>query len=171
MTALARETSGCIAETGIWDQILAQAHEPTSKQVSWYQASGLLNDRRAHRIAFPETLHVVGLEINPDNGQFVAVTDGITAGGRDISVDGMSFQHDDLVPHRFVSVSFRSPIGTEMLVAKLSWCRFSREGHYVSGGRVIVEPQPQRDLEQTIDWDSRPANVTGPDQRAELRQS
>lgn len=168
MTAVANETSDSSSATGIWDQILSQAQEPRSHQVSWYQSSGLLNDRRAHRIAFPETLHVVGLEINPNNGQFVAVADGIIAGGRDISVDGISFQHDDPVPHRFVSVSFRSPLGTETLVAKLSWCRFSREGHYVSGGRLIVEPQCN--LEQTIDWDSVPATVTGPDQRAEPRR-
>jgi hypothetical protein len=169
MTALTHEASGSSAATGIWDQILSQAQEPKSHQVSWYQSSGLLNDRRAHRVAFPETLHVVGLEINSDNGQFVAVTDVIIAGGRDISVDGISFQHKDPVPHRFVSVSFRSSLGTETLVAKLSWCRFSREGHYVSGGRLIVEPQ--RNLELSIDWDSGSVAVTGPDRRAEPRRA
>ena len=45
----------------------------------------------------------------------------------------------------------RSSFGTETLVTKLSWCHFEREGHYISGGRITVEPPLYFKLD--IDWD------------------
>ena len=134
------------------DESLSTVRETDSPRVSWYQWGGLLNDRRAHRVAFPETLLVVGLATDSATGQFVPVAEPIIAQGRDISVDGISFQHADPLPHRYVAVSFRSPFGTETLVARLSWCRFTREEHYVSGGCLTVEPQ--LNAEFNVDWDS-----------------
>ncbi|MFT4556300.1 MAG: hypothetical protein ACI8P0_005421 [Planctomycetaceae bacterium] len=136
------------------DEVLSTVQETDSPRVSWHQWGGLLNDRRAHRVAFPETLHVVGLTTDSDTGQFIPATEPIIAQGRDISVDGISFQHADPLPHRYVAVSFRSPFGSETVVARLSWCRFAGEDRYVSGGRLTVEPQLNEEL--NIDWDSLP---------------
>jgi hypothetical protein len=136
------------------DEVLSTVRETDSPRVSWHQWGGLLNDRRAHRVAFPETLLVVGLATDSVTGQFIPVTEPIIAKGRDVSVDGISFQHADPLPHRYVAVSFRSPFGSETLVARLSWCRFAREDRYVSGGRLTVEPQ--LDAELNIDWDAMP---------------
>lgn len=136
------------------DEVLSPVRETDSPRVSWHQWGGLLNDRRAHRVAFPETLLVVGLAQDSATGQFNPVTEPIVAQGRDISVDGISFQHADPIPHRYVAVRFRSPFGFETLVARLSWCRFTRENRYVSGGRLTVEPQ--LNMELGIDWDATP---------------
>lgn len=136
------------------DDVLSTVRKTDTPRVSWHQWGGLLNDRRAHRIAFPETLHVVGLTTDSATGQLIPAAEPIIAHGRDISVDGISFQHADPLPHRYVAVSFRSPFGTETLVARLSWCRFARENHYVSGGRLTVEPELNAEL--NIDWDSLP---------------
>ena len=65
----------------------------------------------------------------------------ILVSGRDISVDGISFRHQVAIPHRYVAVRYRSSFGTETLVAKLSWYRFEREDHNISGGWLTVEPQ------------------------------
>jgi hypothetical protein len=152
MTAIANLTSSPASSAKSLDEVLSTVRESDSPRVSWYQWGGLLNDRRAHRVAFPEILHVVGLNTNSDTGQFVQVSEPIVASGRDISVDGISIRHEVPLPHRYVAVSYRSPFGTETLVAKLSWCRFEREGRYVSGGRLTVEPQLESEL--NIDWDS-----------------
>lgn len=133
------------------DGALSRASETEPRRVSWHQWGGLLNDRRAHRIAFPETLHVVGMA-ESDSGQLVPATEPIVARGRDISVDGISFKHDEPLPHRYVAVSYRSPLGTETMIARLSWCRFAREDRYISGGRLTEVPQLNPEL--NIDWDS-----------------
>ena len=70
---------------------------------------------------------------------------------RGIAVDGISFRHQVAIPHRYVAVRYRSSSGTETLVTKLSWCHFEREGHYISGGRLTVEPPLYFKLD--IDWD------------------
>jgi hypothetical protein len=140
MSALANSTPG-IETAKTLGEVLSSVRETDSPKVSWHQWGSLLNDRRAHRVAFPATLHVVCLDMNSDTGQFSPASEAIIGQGRDISVDGISFQHDVPLPHKFVAVSFRSPLGTETLVAKLSWCRFARKDKYVSGGRLIVEPQ------------------------------
>lgn len=133
------------------DGALSSASETQTRRVRWHQWGGLLNDRRAHRIAFPETLHVVGMA-ESDSGQLVPAAEPIIARGRDISVDGISFKHDEPLPHRYVAVSYRSALGTETMIARLSWCRFAREDRYVSGGRLTEVPQLNSEL--NIDWDS-----------------
>jgi hypothetical protein len=152
MTALASLTSSRASSTNLLDDDQAIDRESASPRVSWYQWGGLLNDRRSHRVAFPESLHVVGLNTSSETAELVQVSEPIIARGRDISVDGISFRHEVPLPHRYVAVSYRSPFGTETLVAKLTWCRFEREGHYVSGGRISVEPQLNSEL--NVDWDS-----------------
>ena len=136
------------------DEVLSTVGETDSPRLSWHQWGGLLNDRRAHRVAFPEMLLVVGLTADSATGQLIPATGPIIAHGRDISVDGISFQHANPLPHRYVAVSFRTPFGSETLVARLSWCRFTRENRYVSGGRLTVEPE--LNMELNVDWDEIP---------------
>lgn len=152
MTVLTSLPTGSESSSRTLDEILSTVRQADSPRVSWHQSGGLLNDRRAHRVAFSETLHVVGLTMDSETGQFVPVSKPVIARGRDISIDGISFRHDEPLPHRFVAVSYRSPFGTETLVAELSWCRFACKDNYVSGGRLSVETQ--LDGELSIDWAS-----------------
>lgn len=151
MTAIANLTTSSASSAKSLNEVISTVRKSDSLRVSWYQWGGLLNDRRAHRVAFPQKLQVVGLSTNSDTGQFMPVSEAIVASGRDISVDGISFRHEVALPHRYVAVRYRSPFGTKTHVAKLSWCRFEREGHYISGGRLTGEPQLDSELD--INWD------------------
>lgn len=136
--------------SGLQDYLPAITENEDSPRLSWYRSGGLLNERRAHRVAFPELLHVVGLESDPQRNQFITAPEAVIANGRDISIDGISFCHSERIPHRYVAVSFCSPFGTQTLVAKLLWCRFVREKHYMSGGQLIANPAYHSDID--IDW-------------------
>lgn len=138
------------SNTGTPEYIPPFIQSADSPRLSWYRSGGLLNERRAHRVAFPEVLHVVGLDTDADGKEFVAASNEIIARGRDISVDGLSFCHACHIPHRYVAVSFRSPFGTQTLVVKLLWCRFVRENDYTSGGQLVTNPAYNSDIE--IDW-------------------
>lgn len=154
MTVLTNLPTDSESSSRTLDEVLSTVRGTDSPSVSWHQSGGLLNDRRAHRVAFSETLYVVGLTVDSESDQFVPVSESVIARGRDISIDGISFQHDEPLPHRYVAISYRSPSGTETLVAKLSWCRFARKDNYVSGGRLTAETQ--LDHEFNIDWDALP---------------
>lgn len=155
MTVLTTSTADAGTAINAWDEARLSLPLARTPQVSWHRSSALFCCRRFHRVAFPEPLHVVGLIIDPETGQFRVDSDRMVARGRDISVGGISFRHNEPLPHQFVAVSFRSPFGTKTLVAKLSWCRFAREGYYMSGGRLI--DHPRGDIEFDIDWDLFPA--------------
>lgn len=132
------------------DYLPAITENEESPRLTWYRSGGLLNERRAHRVAFPELLHVIGLKLAPDHNRFMTDCEAVIGKGRDISVDGISFYHTEHIPHRYVAVSFRSPFGTQTMVAKLLWCRFVREKHYMSGGQLIANPAYHSDID--IDW-------------------
>lgn len=170
MTLLANSKPVSRTPASTLDELLSHAENAGLPQVSWHQWGGLSSDQRGcqilspgalyfsrdtHRIPFYEPLYIVGLEIDPSNGQFVVAAEGHDASGRDISAEGISFRHDRAVPHRFVAISFRESFGTKTLVAKLSWCRFSRKAHYVSGGRLVKDAQ--LDTELNVDWDALPS--------------
>lgn len=110
----------------------------------------------SHRIPFPESLYVVGLEFDPDEGQFNAVSDRIVASGRDISADGIAFHHEERILHRFVAVGFREACETKMLVVKLAWSRVIGHRDYLSSGGLIVTPRLSPDLK--INWGSMPSS-------------
>jgi hypothetical protein len=58
--------------------------------------------------------------------------------GKDISPTGISFFHEQPLPHRRAIVSFEHPdVGTFTMEIDLSWCQFTGTGWYVSGGRLL----------------------------------
>jgi len=78
------------------------------------------------------------------------------ASGRDISQEGISFSHKKPIPQKLVQVTFNptddQPVS---VIVELTWCRFSRDGTYQSGGKFRkTEPQQQP---ASIDWESLPA--------------
>jgi hypothetical protein len=69
--------------------------------------------------------------------QFRPCAPPVVVQGRDISVDGLSFLHGQPLPYRYAAISLRTAQGVESAICRLTWCRYSREGHYVSGGKFI----------------------------------
>lgn len=58
--------------------------------------------------------------------------------GKDISPTGISFFHEQPLPHRRAIVQFEHPdVGTFTMEIDLGWCQFTGSGWYVSGGRLI----------------------------------
>ena len=71
--------------------------------------------------------------------------------GRNVSLHGISFSHELPLPFRDVVLTFALPDGgVESMLTHLKWCRFTRDGQYHSGGRLLktVESPVGRD----IDW-------------------
>ena len=113
---------------------------------SWHQSHSLIHDRRSHRFPFEQTMCIVGLnqELQPESSP-------VRVQGRDISIDGISFRHHSPISAKFISVTYQTAVGPESLIVKLSWCRFGRDGQYVSGGRFVREaPVPAQLVRQ---WD------------------
>lgn len=67
----------------------------------------------------------------------------LTVVGKDISPSGISFFHEQPLPHRRVIVVFEHPdVGTFTLTVDLGWCQFIGAGWYISGGRLIRSLTP-----------------------------
>jgi len=63
--------------------------------------------------------------------------------GKDISQRGLSFFHDRPLPFRRAIVSLEHPEGSHFAAEiDVSWCRFTRPGWYVSGGRLLRAVSP-----------------------------
>lgn len=99
---------------------------------SWHQPGNLLQNRRSRRIPFRQTLCLYALD-----DQFQITGPPQRVRGCDISVDGLSFTHWKPLACRNAAIVFQSAQGTETHVVRLIWCRYSRQKHYVSGGRFL----------------------------------
>ena len=78
--------------------------------------------------------------------------DSKLAVGRDISLGGISFTHTDPLPCRNIAISFALDNGVlATAVTRLTWCRFTLDGVYQSGGLFLrtVEFPDSHDF----DWD------------------
>lgn len=99
---------------------------------SWQSGQQTHERREAIRVPLAQEICVIGL----DDG-FQPATEPLVMHGRDISAQGLSFSHGKPITTRFAAVSFQVATGIETVVVKLAWCRFSRPGSYVSGGKFV----------------------------------
>lgn len=99
---------------------------------SWHQAASTVHGRQSHRVPLQQSVCLTGLD-----NQFRPAAAPIVVQGRDISVDGLSFLHGQPLPFRYATVSLQTARGVESIVCRLTWCRYSREGHYISGGKFV----------------------------------
>lgn len=73
------------------------------------------------------------------NGSKMADPDeSITVVGKDFSPRGIGMYHQERLPHRFVELAIDDPqMGSVVLEIELTWCRYTKQGWYESGGRVL----------------------------------
>jgi len=101
-----------------------------------YAPTDLGERRRSSRYPFPYLirLHPVGSDgrsPDPDQQTIVVV-------GKHLSEDGLGFYHREPISHRRMIASLESSDGvTHAFVIDLSWCRFTKQGWYESGGRFL----------------------------------
>lgn len=120
------------------EAVLQRIHEVTTYVetlvASWNGPSTFVERRRWHRIPYHQNILVTPLhdETNEPNGPPLLLP------GRDISLGGVSFAHKDPLPYRKVACTFDRTSGCrESVIVKLTWCRFTKEGCYQSGGQFV----------------------------------
>lgn len=105
-----------------------------------YPRHELAERRRNHRYPFPYLIHLTPVEADgttPSGKSLVVV-------GKHLSQRGLGFYHPMPLPHRRVIASLQTGNGHWVgFLIDLSWCRFTREAWYESGGRFLeAVPSP-----------------------------
>jgi hypothetical protein len=96
--------------------------------------------RRDGRIAAPVLFVMTPLDadLNPIDSQAVTVV------GKNISRRGISFFHDTPLPQRRAIIELaHAEAGTFAAEIDIRWCRFTEQGWYESGGRLIRSLAPR----------------------------
>ncbi len=94
----------------------------------------LVERRREQRYPFPHLMHLtpVGDDGLTPEGETVVVV------GKHLSERGLGFFHPQPLPYRRMIVSLQTGNGVWLgFLIDLSWCRFTKQGWYESGGRFI----------------------------------
>ena len=134
-----------IAQDPIFDLLPDQSHESGGDNADlrtqvWgllstlYPKDSLVERRRENRYPFPFLVHLTPVD---DDGQ-PSKTETIVVVGKHLSERGLGFYHPKPLPYRRMIVSLESSGGQWLgFLIDLSWCRFTKQGWYESGGRFI----------------------------------
>ena len=119
---------------------------------SWQHSTQLLQRRRWHRVKFDRQIELIPLD---------DVTEELTGDprrvtGKDLSLHGVSFVHCQPLPFHKVALAFELPEGvSDLVIVKLGWCRFLRNGTYQSGGKFLRQLTGLPEKRDSC-WDSLP---------------
>lgn len=104
-----------------------------------YPPSVLVERRREQRYPFPKLFVLTPVDAE-GNRRLGPPT---TAAGKHLSESGVSFFHPEPIAHRWVIASVPKCDGTWVgFLVDLDWCRFTRQGWYESGGRLLRAVTP-----------------------------
>lgn len=99
-----------------------------------YPQNELIERRRDSRYPFP---YLVQLTPVAEDG-LSPQGEPITVVGKHLSERGLSFYHPGPLPYRRMVASLETGNGQWLgFLIDLSWCRFTRQGWYESGGRFL----------------------------------
>ncbi|MFW5692678.1 MAG: hypothetical protein ACOCWL_00540 [Thermoguttaceae bacterium] len=99
-----------------------------------YPKHEMVERRRDTRYPFPYLVHLtpVGEDGVTPEGETIVVV------GKHLSERGLGFYHPKPLPHRRMIASLQAAGGQWMgFLIDLSWCRFTKQGWYESGGRFL----------------------------------
>jgi len=98
--------------------------------------------RQENRWPFPYLVHLTPVdEALAPQGETVVVV------GKHLSQRGLGFYHPHPLPHRRMIVSLDSDDGRWLsFLIDLTWCRFTKQGWYESGGRFLQPVDPPIEL-------------------------
>jgi len=103
--------------------------------------------RREQRFPYPYLLQLTPVAADSHD----VLEDSITVVGKNLSVRGIWFYHQQPLPYRRVILKLEDAAGHQTsLLVELFCCRFTRHGWYESGGRFL-EMICQHDAEAEID--------------------
>jgi hypothetical protein len=104
-----------------------------------YPQHDLGERRRANRYPFPYLVHLTPLD---DDGM-TPIGETMVVVGKHLSESGLGFYHPQPLPYRRMIVSLETNTGQWLaFVIDLSWCRFTKQGWYESGGRFLQAVDP-----------------------------
>ncbi len=99
-----------------------------------YPRNDLIERRRDVRYPFPCLVHLTPVA---DDGR-TPIGETLVVVGRHLSEHGLGFYHQRPVPHRRMIASLEVGRGRWFgFLIDLSWCRFTKDGWYESGGRLL----------------------------------
>jgi hypothetical protein len=141
MSALARELHDVLTMD---QEDRAAADEAVRSHICGLLASfrpraARLERRSDHRYPFPYLMHLtpVGADGSP------AESDTVVVVGKHLSEHGLGFYHNRPLPYRRMIVSFETGNGSWLsFLIDLTWCRFTKQGWYESGGRFLEAVSP-----------------------------
>jgi len=98
--------------------------------------------RKENRWPFPYLVHLTPVDeaLSPQGETVVVV-------GKHLSQRGLGFYHPHPLPHRRMVVSLETGDGRWLsFLIDLTWCRFTKQGWYESGGRFLQPVDPPIEL-------------------------
>jgi len=118
------------------DETRAQVH---GLMATLYPRGDCLERRRDARYPFAQLIHLTPVDVDgvTPQGKTIVVV------GKHLSERGLGFFHQDPLPYRRMIASL--PAGNGQWFAfliDLTWCRFTRDGWYESGGRFLETATP-----------------------------
>lgn len=72
-----------------------------------------------------------------NRSSLVQVDDPVWVVGKELSVGGLGFFHQQPIPHRDLLMQVDPSAEELWLILRLRWCRFLRPGWYESGGQFV----------------------------------
>ena len=99
-----------------------------------YPDNEIVERRKEKRFPFPYLVHLtpVGDDGMTPEGETIVVV------GKHLSERGLGFYHPMPLPYRRMIVSLEAPGGKWLgFLVDLSWCRFTKQGWYESGGKFL----------------------------------
>jgi hypothetical protein len=98
-----------------------------------------LERRRDERMPVPVLFRLTPL----DHDRTPIPSAAVTVVGKNISRRGLSFYHEQPLPHRRALICLQHPeFGDFSAEIDVTWCRFTKPGWYESGGRLVAAVQP-----------------------------
>ena len=102
--------------------------------LSWMGTRPLIPTRRAHRVPSRQELALTKL----DDRSLEPVGETTRVYAWDLSSRGLSFVHQSPLACRNVTITIPLPEGgMQSVQTRLTWCRFTRNRHYRSGGQFV----------------------------------
>ena len=99
---------------------------------SWHASPPILQGRHWHRVRYAHPVLLRPLDAHS------VETRPLLVSGRDISLGGFSFVHADPLACRRAALTFLLDSKNRLPIEiRLTWCRFTREGIYQSGGTFV----------------------------------
>jgi len=98
-----------------------------------YPKQEFMERRHETRYPFPYLVHLTPVAVDGVTVQ----GDTVVVVGKHLSEQGLGFYHPKPLPYRRVIASLENNGSWTGFLIDLKWCRFTRQGWYESGGRIL----------------------------------